>query len=232
MMIKKILIIAIPALLILLSLFFSISAYLNYRDNYVSIPVASHNLMQRTLIEENDLTYVNVPKAYLNDDVYTKNADIIGKFVKLSYSLPKGSLIYKASLEKEIKDLSTTLLLEGEVNYDIYTGEVKINAGSLGVNMYVDIYLTIKNNEVTISDLLLEGCRITGLYDNQGRQIMSYDTDSRVMIVSLAVQRDAVNLLNKALMIGNISVLSNSESYDPNNRCRLNEESAVLQYLQ
>ena len=37
-----------------------------------------------------------------------------------------------------------------------------------------------------ISDILIENCRITGLYDYEGKIINDYDLDSRVGIISLA----------------------------------------------
>ena len=232
-MVKKILKIAIPLILIGAGLFFSISAYLTYREEYVEVYVASHNLSQRTKIEMQDLELKKLPKQYLSPDIYTDSEDIIGKYVKLSCLIPKGAFFYKGFLQDNVKDLSHTLLREGEVNYDIYTGEVKVNAGSLDVGMYVDLYLSLGNaHEKPESGLLMENCRITGLFDSQGRMIQSYDNDSRVVIISLAVLKDDVSYLNKALMIGNVSVIVNSTTYAVNSSSHLIRDSEVFMYLQ
>ena len=230
-MMKKILSICIPAFLLCLSLFFSLRAYLLYRDNYVTVPIASHQLSQRTQLKKEDLQLVSVPKAFLNEDVCTDENEVLGKFVRLSYSVPKGSLIYKGALEEDIRDLSVSLLKDGEVSYDIYVSEVKINTGNLGVGLNVDLYLTIKTSEKTISDLLVEDCRIVGLYDTQGKLIKAYDTDARVAVVSLAVEKDYVPYINKALMIGTVNVLCKDSGYDSFRRSKLNEEAEVLIYL-
>ncbi len=231
-MIKKILLIAVPVIILGLCLFFSVSAYLKYRDDFIEVPVASHQLFQRTQITDEDLTMISVPRAYLPDDVFVEKEDIIGKYVKLSFSLAKGSLIYAGAMEEDIRDLSVSLLKKGEVSYDLYTGEVKINTGNLSVNMYVDIYLSIKSSEKNVSDLLISGCRITGLFDNQGRAIRSYESDARISIVTIAVEADCVSLIDQALMAGSINVLPSSESYDMNRRAQINQDSRVLSCLQ
>ena len=232
-MVKKILKTAVPVIMIGLSLFFSLNAYLTYRQDYVEVYVASHNLSQRTRIEMQDLELKKLPKQYLSADIYTGSEEILGKYVKLSCLIPKGDFFYRGFLQDSIKDHSHTLLREGEVNYDIYTSEVKVNAGSLDVGMYVDLYLSIgSNHERPASGLLMENCRITGLFDSQGKMIQSYDTSSRAAIISLAIMKEDVAYLNKALLVGNVSVIVNSTSYAVNSSSHLIKDSEVFMYLQ
>lgn len=231
-MIKKILMIVIPAAIASVCLFFSLKAYRKYSDDYIKTYVASHKISQRTQITENDLKEIEVPKEYLSEDVYKNKDSILGKYVRLSYSIPKGSLFYKTALESDIKDLAFTLLQKGQASYDIYVSEIKVNTGNLNTGMYVDLYLTINTNEKPVSDLLLEYCRIIGLYDINGKQILNYDNDSRVGIVSLAVDRNDVSILNKALAVGEIRMVAGSGTYDTGLRSRLNQESQLFDYLQ
>lgn len=232
-MVKKLILIFIPVAIISSCLYFSITAYLNYRENYVEVYVASHNIFQRKCIDEKDLELRVIPYQYLSNDIYVEKDEMLGKYVKLSYSIPKGSFIYKTALEDDIKDLSHTLLKDGEVNYDIYTSEVKVNPRSLGLGMYVDLYLTIGNNrEKPISGVLIENARITGLYDNQGMAIGDYDNESRISIISIAINKDYVTFLNKALLVGNINVIVNNNTYELDKKCILHEESEVFMYLQ
>ena len=232
-MVKKILKILIPVSFIAVCLYFSLSAYLAYKEDYVEICVASHNISQRSQISDADIETRKVPKQYLSNDIYLDKKDILGKYVKLSCLIPKGSFFYKGFLQNDIKDLSHTLLRQGEVNYDIYTGEVKVNAGSLDVGMYVDLYLSVGNNhDKPESGLLIENCRITGLFDSQGKMIQNYDLDSRVVIISLALLKEDVSYLNKALMVGDISVIVNSTTYAVNSSSHLLKDSEVFKYLQ
>ena len=232
-MVKKILILLLPAVLIGTGLFFAVNAYITYREDYVEVYVASHNIAQRTKLEMKDLELKKVPKQYLSNDIFPDKEDILGKYVRLSCLIPKGSFFYKGFLQEEIKDLSNTLLREGEVNFDIYTSEVKANGGSLGVGMYVDLYLTVAESHDRVhSGLLMENCRITGLYDSQGKAIQSFDTDSKVAIISLAIVKEDVSYLNKALLIGTVSLIVNSTTYSVNSSSHLLQDSEVFMYLQ
>ena len=62
--------------------------------------------------------------------------------------------------------------------------------------------------------------------------IQSYDLDSRVVIISLAVLKEDVSYLNKALMVGNVSVIVNSTTYAVNSSSHLLKDSEVFMYLQ
>lgn len=230
-MFKKILIIACSTIVLVVGIFFGIRYYSRYSIGYTSVYVASHNISQRTKISEVDLEKIDVPKDYLKD-VYVNKDDIIGKYVKLSYSIPKGSLIYKGVLEEDIKDLAHTLLKHDEVNYDLFTNDIKINTANLKTNMYLDLYLTINNHDKPISDILLSNARITGLYDANNKVINDYDSDSRVYIISIAIDKNAVNILNKAQVIGSISCVVNNNTYVVDLKTSTNTDSELFTYLQ
>lgn len=230
-MIKKILIIISYALLVGVLFFFGVKFYTRYQIGYTKVCVATHQLSQRCHITSDDLVEIEVPKEYLGDDVYLNKEDVIDRYVKLSYSIPKGSFIYKGAIESDIKDLANTLLRENEVNYDLYMSDVKINTANLNKNMYIDLYLTINTNDKPISDLLLSNARITGLYDTNSKPILDYDNDTKIAIISLAVSKDDVSILNKALMIGNINCVINNNAYKMNLSTVLNRQSKIFEYL-
>lgn len=231
-MVKKILIIICSTLLVITGIFFGIRWYTKYAIGYTKAYVATHQISQRSLITVDDLQEVEVPKDYLKDDVYLNKEDIIGKYVKLSYSIPKGSLIYKTAIEENISDLANTLLKEGEVNYDIYTSDVKINTANITKNMYVDMYLTIDTRDKPISDLLISNARVTGLYDSNNKPILEYDKESRVQIVSFAIRKEDVNVLNKAQVIGKINCVVNNNAYDMRLVSSLNNKSSLFEYFE
>lgn len=230
-MVKKVLVIVASALLLAIITFFGIKFYSEYRIGFTSVYVASHRLAQRSQITDEDLLERKVPKDYLTDDVCINKNDIVGKYVKLSYSIPKGSLIYNGAIESDIEDLANTLLKQNEINYDIYTNDVKINTANIAKNMYIDMYLTIDNKDKPISDLLLSNARITGLYDSNNKPILDYDNESRVAIISLAVNKDDVNVLNKALVVGDINCVINNNAYKVNLSTVLNKQSSLFEYL-
>ncbi|MDO4199101.1 MAG: SAF domain-containing protein, partial [Erysipelotrichaceae bacterium] len=206
--------------------------YSRYLVGFEKVYVASHQLSQRTKISEEDLKEIEVPKGYVSEDVYTDINDILGKYVKLSYSIPKGSLIYRNAVEEDARDIEHSLLMNGQVTYDIYTSEAKVNSGSLSNSMYVDLYLTISSNSKTVSDLLLSDARIIGLFDSNEQAILDYNRDSRVYIISLAVDEKDVPYLNKAFVLGDIKIIVSSDTYKTNKRSSLNTDGLVFEYLQ
>lgn len=227
---KKIVIIVI-SLLVLIGL--TIGSFEIYKHVFkpTKVYVASHNLFQRNKIEEKDLNEIYVPQMFINDDICIDKDEIVDKYVKLSYSIPKGSYIYSNAIETDIKDLAYTLLKKDEVSYDIYTSEVKINPGSLDKNMCLDLYLTISDKDKIISDLLISNLRIIGFYDQNGKQINDYDNDARVHIVSVAINKDDVSIINKALVLGDIRVVINADTYYNNDKSKLNKDSALFKYF-
>lgn len=205
--------------------------FYDYKTNYQTIYVASHNIKQRTRISKQDLKEVSILKSSIDDSYYVNTDDILDKYVKLSYSIPKGSFIYKEALETNIKDLANTLLNENEVNYDLFVSDIKLNTGHINTNMYLDLYLTIDRGDKVTSDLLLSNCRIIGFYDTYGKEIRGYDLDSRVYIVSLAIQKEHVSTLNKALVLGTISCVVNKNTYTDLGSSLLNVDSKLMDYL-
>ena len=194
--------------------------------------VAKHQLSQRSQINEDDLERIEVSKQYTFNDIYVDLNDILGKYVKLSYTIPKGSFIYKTSIESDIGDYANTLLSSNEVNYDLFINDIKINTANIKTNMYIDLYLTINSKDKLISDLLIANARVTGLYDNNNKLIPDYDKDSRVSIVSIAIDKECVNILNKAQIIGELDCVINSSSYDTNLKTKLNSNSIIFEYLE
>jgi len=231
-MIKKILLICVSFVLAIVTTFFGIKHYRKYSIGYTNVCVSSHQISQRTNISEDDIVEIQIPKKYLSEDIFLTKQEVMGKYVKLSYSIPKGSYFYKTALETDIGDLANTLLKDGEINYDIYTSEVKINTANIGKNMYVDLYLTIDNKDKPISDLLISNARITGLYDNNNKPILDYDKDSRVQIVSIAIDKEYVSILNKALVIGHINCVTNNNVYDMRLTSSLNKKTILFEYFE
>ena len=227
---KKVLSAVLPLLCVLASLIYGYVMYERYAEKYVKVYVASHHLSQRARIEEKDLKEKMIPDTLLGEDIFIAKEDLIGKYVKLSCSVPNGSFFYKSALESEIRDLSATLLMADQVSYDIFVNEVRINTGNLQTDMYTDIYLTIDDRQKPLSDLLIRNCRIIGMYDANGKQIFPYDRESRVQILALALESEDVAVLNTALHLGEITVLPSNEPYQTGVRSSLNRDSAVFPY--
>ena len=230
--VKRPLFVLVGILFGLVILFIALYFYLDYRLGMKEVAIAKYSLKNRTLISEDEIEFVKVPEAYLNEEVLVSKEDIVGKYVKINTLVPKGSFFYKGALDdyENIKDKLGNELLEDEVNFDISANNIKVNQAYLTKGMYVDIYLTINTDKV-LSDLLINNVRIIGLYDNNYHEIKDYDIDSYLQDISLAVNKEALPYLNKAEVIGELSIVVSNDSYK-NVASKLNKDSAIFTYLQ
>lgn len=228
---KKKLIIAFSIILfVLLSLLLSV-IYVRNKLELVKVPISTYSLSKRTLIDESTYELIEVPKAYLNDEIITNGDYLLNKCVKIDYSIPKGSFFYKSALDDidNIKDNLSYELDEDEVAYDINANDLNANQAYLKEGMYVDVYLTINKDKV-ISDLLINNLRIIGLYDINHKSILDYDDSAILQNICLAVPSDSVPYLNKALALGKLNIVVGKDCYEDVNSY-LNEESSIFNYL-
>lgn len=205
--------------------------YVNHELELIEVYVAKDNLSARTLMDENVIRLVKVPKAYLSDAVVIKKEDIVGKYIKLNSSIPKGSLVYQSSIEK-IDDAidEPTLLLN--VNQAVFAIDVNISSTSgntLQKGSKVDIYATIKNNRDTIVDLLFKQVRVLSIKDKNGNEIND-ESNQIPKIMLVAIDQNEIPILTKVIAMGDITITPTSEFFSEE-ECILYESSIILGYL-
>lgn len=228
---KKRLIVTFTVLLFVLSSLLICFFYTRNKLELIKVPVSSYNLSKRTLIDETTYEMIEVPKAYLNNEVVIDETYLVNKCVKIDSLVPKGSFFYKGNLE-DVDNISDNLkyeLKDDEVAYDISANDLNANQGYLKEGMYVDIYLTINKDKV-LSDLLINNLKIIGLYDLNHKSILDYDDGAVLQNVCLAVPSESVAYLNKALTIGKLNITIGNNCYEDEESI-LNEESAIFNYL-
>lgn len=205
--------------------------YVNHELELIEVYVAKDNLSARTLMDENVIRLVKVPKAYLSDAVVIKKEDIVGKYIKLNSSIPKGSLVYQSSIEK-IDDAidEPTLLLN--VNQAVFAIDVNISSTSgntLQKGSKIDLYATIKSNRETIVDLLFKQVRVLSIKDKNGNEVNN-ETNQIPKIMLIAVDQVEIPILTKVIAIGDITITPTSEFFSED-ECILYESSNILGYL-
>lgn len=203
----------------------------NLRLGLTEVYVSKLNIPERTMIEENFIKKIKVPKAFIGENYYQSKDDIVGKYVKQNACVSKDSMFYKNLIESvdEMKDGVHTKLLKGQVTYDLFIKDISVNPAHLTEEMYVDLYLTINRKEV-ISDLLISGTKIIGLYDNKGQEIRANEINANLSTISIAINPDMVSYLNKAITIGEISIIVNSDLY-AKREVKMNLSQDLLNYI-
>lgn len=205
--------------------------YINHELELVEVYVANRNLVARTEISIDSIKLIKVPKAYLSDQVLLRKNDIVGKYVKLNTSIPKGSLVYQSSVEflEDSIDKPSLLL---KVNQAVFAINVNISStagNSIQSGSKIDIYGTIKNNRDTIVDLLFKQVRVLSIKDKNGNEVDS-KTNQVPKIMLIAVDQEEIPILTKIIAIGDITITPTSEFFSED-ECILYENSILLGYL-
>ena len=231
-MIKKEKLVGISLFLCLSLLSFGISVlYINHELELVEVYVAKENLSARVLIEDKFIQLIKVPKAYLSDQVVLKKNDLIGKYVKLNTSIPKGSLVYSSSIES-IDDAIDKPALLLNTNQAVFAIDVNISStagNSIQKGSKIDLYGTIKISRETIVDLLFKQVRVLSIKDKNGNEV-DPKTNQVPKIMLIAVDQDEIPILTKVIAIGDITITPTSEFFS-DEECILYESSSLLGYL-
>ncbi|NTW91656.1 MAG: hypothetical protein HGA35_06990 [Erysipelotrichaceae bacterium] len=205
--------------------------YINHELKLVEVYVASENLVARTYIDQDSIKLIKVPKAYLSDQVLIKKDEIVGNYVKLNTSIPKGSLVYQSSIESIDDSIDEPALLLN-VNQAVFAIDVNISStagNSIQSGSKIDIYGTIKNNRETIVDLLFKQVRVLSVKDKNGNEVDN-KTNQIPKIMLIAVDQEEIPILTKVIAIGDITITPTSEFFSED-ECILFESSILLGYL-
>ena len=207
---------------------------ISYRKlDMVETYVASHDILPRSCITEEDLQIIKVPNIYLKDNAFDKKEEIIGKYTDIQGMIPKGSLFYKSMLKKqeELSDYPSTKLLEGQMAYSLTASIIELAGNTIVEDQRVDVYVALNgNNKIPIVDKLISNARVLSIHDSKGYNITHPKSSKIPNVILLAIDEKSVEFLAKAEKIGTVKLLASSESYSQH-EAMLNENSSVLPYL-
>lgn len=229
---KKIIIfIALSLMLVGLSQL-SIKYFTEKELGLTKIVVASHTLSPRTKVTYEDLKEIEVPKAYLTENIYQYKEDIVNKYTLVDNYIFKNQMFFKESLEEEgdMSDYPIYLLDKGQVLYELEIDDIECSRNNLLSRQHVDIYLTVKDSKKVISDLLVKNVEIVAAYDVKGNSIKDKDSGNIYSIV-LALNSDLINIVNVSKNKGKLSLYLNNNAYNGSKESILNKSSTVLNYL-
>lgn len=226
---KKMLFLILSIALFLIIL--SVALFFLLKSDDVLVPVATHTIRPWQKIEAKDYTLKRVARDDLDANVIIDESELLDHYIKGQTTVYPHSYFYEGMLESEegLKDGAYRYLSDDEVAYELYTSEIKVNAAAISAGMNIDIYLTIKDKDVVLSDLLLSNALILAKYDREGN-IIKNDSDA-VASFAIRIARKDVTYLNKAQALGDLSIIVSSDAYTQKD-ARLNEESEIIDHLQ
>ena len=195
----------------------------NYRIkskiNPIPVPYAVQSIQARTRITSGMVGTMNVPPAMLKGNPYTNKADIVGKYVNVASTIPKGSLFYPGSVvtKDDLPDSLITQYPDGYVlvNMDVNTATTYGNMVYPG--NYIDIYLKVINNiDETVTNTkitdkimigkLIENVKVLAVIDSAGNDVFADMEDIKTPSqIIFAVPEEYHILLRKAMYLRSYS---------------------------
>lgn len=194
----------------------------NYRIkskiNPISIPYALQDIKPRTRVTSEMIGVVEVPPSMLKGNPYRNKSDIIGKYVNVDSTIPKGSLFYARSLVK-LDDLPDSLITQYPDGYVLVNMDVNINStygNMVYPRNYIDIYLKIVNNidddeNAEVNDRimigkLIENVKVLAVIDSSGNDVFADIQNPGVPSqIIFAVPEEYHILLRKAMYLRSYS---------------------------
>ncbi len=200
----------------------------------VKIPVVKQTIYPRSKISEKDISFIEVPSVFIDDNFYTETSDIVNMYTDIRAVLPKSSLFYKELLfeEKMLPDYPAILLNDGQVAYNMATNLIKLSGNSIVLGQKVDIYTTVsRRNEKPIVDLLVNSVRVIGVKDKKGLDIDNPNSSKIPHIVLLALDKEILPIVRAAAEIAELELVAYSHKNSESGESILNKEAVILEYL-
>ena len=193
--------------------------------------VAGKDLGPRTLIREEHIEEVDVPRAYLGG-ACTDKKDIVGKYTEIQGMIPAGSPFYASMLYNgtSLPDRPDAQLCQGQV---IFTMETDMAAsGGFSAGQRADLHLTVERpGGGVLSGPVIEHARIVAIRDHKGLDIDDPKSTGVPYMLSLAIKKEDIDMLNMAEKVGELRVYAGADSYNTDVEAERVKDAPVLEYL-
>ena len=194
------------------------------RLDLIEVVTAKEDIPPRTVIDESHLDTLWIPSVYADEKAYVSKHEVLGMLTASKGFIPSGSLFYKSALfdSDDINDGVLFDLKEGQVLFAVETNLVQLAANALMENQVIDIYVTLEDRERNhVFSELLRGVRILGVKDHQGLDLDHPKSSGSPHILQLAISKEALPVLQKALDLGEISYYASNDAYQRNAECEI-----------
>ena len=201
------------------------------RLDLVEVVIAKEDISPRTVIDESHLDTLWIPSSYVDEKAYVSKHEVLGMLSTSKGFIPSGSLFYKSALfdSNEINDGVLFDLRDGQVLFAVETNLVQLAANAMIENQIIDIYVTLENRERNhVFSELLRGVRILGVKDHLGLDLDHPKSSGAPHILQLAISKEALPVLQKAIDLGDISYYASNDAYQRMAECEIVWESEAM----
>lgn len=179
----------------------------------VKVPVVKTTIQPRTEITKDMITYKEVARAIVDENVIVNVNQLIGYYSSANTIIPKGSMFYKGTVVKK-EELPDAALYDMPLDETLYYLGVNITtsySNSILPGNYIDIYMqTITtdadgNTKVMVGKLV-SNVLVRAVKTSNGLNVFENSEEARIpATVIFSVKEDIHLLLRKAATIGNLS---------------------------
>ncbi len=175
--------------------------------NPVKVPYAKEEIASRTLITEDMIGFIDVPRSMVNatDNLLTNISLVVDKYARYGTTIPKNSLFYKEAVmtEEEKPDSAFANIPDDSTVYSLGVDLHTTYGNSIFPGNYIDLYFSaIDDTGKIIFGKFIESIEVLAVKDNQGNHVFETTVESRTPSELLfAVKNDMYDLLMKAKYI-------------------------------
>lgn len=192
----------IGIIIILGLLYFGYNSVIQKEVKPVEVPVANQTIQPRTLITDDMIDYIEVPKSAISENVAQYSESVVGMYTDVNTVIPAGSMFYTDVLitKEQLPDSAFTAVKDGERPYALAVDSDSTYGNSIFPGNVVDIYMkaTDENGQIMVGRLLAQ-VEILAVKDSEGNNVFENRSENRTPSTLLfGVPENAFILLKKA----------------------------------
>lgn len=177
----------------------------------IRIPVAAKELSAQTEIKQDDIQYIEINSKFLSKvDAFRNQNEIIGKYVNIGTSIPKGGLFYKAQVVEK-SQLPKTLfdnIASGNTLYGLAVNNHTTYGNKIYPGTRIDLFMkATDNNGRVLFGKFIESIEVLAVVDSNGNDVFSSTNPGTPAELLFSVKDEMYELLKKAEYISGISVI-------------------------
>ena len=204
----------------------------------VLVPVAAKYLKSGTVISEEDIRMIEVPRPVVLEEAIRDQEQLIGKAVNTYNSVAQNSLFYPQLLvdREDLHDVSAFPLAENEaavsIDADIKTSYANSILPGHQIDLYFQGYATQadENEKRVLYGQLVSQARVIAVRDNSGKNIDAQSQQPTSVIV-VALSYEDADLVQRAKFFGTVLPMITYGSLNPQSDSEQFYDSAKMREL-
>lgn len=179
-------------------LYFVYNSQINSQVQPQSVPVAAKTIQPRTLITEDMIKYVDMPRAAVTSGVVTASRLIVGQYSNYNTVIPEGSMFFDSTLvtADEMPDSAFVDIKEGYIPYQFSVNMETTYGNSIFPGNKIDIYMKAIDDQGKIMvGKLLENVEVLAVKDNNGNHVFENTEANRTPAYFIFGVTDEIHLL-------------------------------------